>query len=264
MQSEQHAKYIARNREHQRSSRARRKEYITDLESRIRQFERDGAQASVAVQVAAKSVAEENQLLRALLNAQGVSTAMIESHLRSCRSNGNLGAADVATKSRRPTRRKSLSKSAAAPKQTYAVTSIDLTSANKKVASERLNTTALGDPLVTSNLPNSTPWGSLASPRLGQLPDKNRDTTCSNKRQKVAQDYAPDAASPNDLYSRVGATQSPTPQPFPPVDEMSCIDAAKIVASLRGHQDHTSLWPELGCSTESECMVKTVRVFELA
>ena len=209
-------------------------------------------------------MAEENQLLRALLNAQGVPTAVIQSHLQSCRSNGNLRASEVAAKSHRPTRRKPLSKSTATAKQTAAITSIGLTNPDENFASKRSKTTVLEGPPATSSPPNSTRWSSLASPRLGQPQDAKRDTTWSSKRQEVAEDYLSDAASPKDIDSRAGVTQCPMPQLFPCVDEMSCTDAAKIVASLRGHQDHESLWPELGCSTESKCMVKKLRVFELA
>ena len=54
----------ARIRENQRRSRARRKEYLQELEQKIRQCEQAGLNASVDIQLAARGVAEENQRLR--------------------------------------------------------------------------------------------------------------------------------------------------------------------------------------------------------
>ncbi|EME78611.1 uncharacterized protein MYCFIDRAFT_167957 [Pseudocercospora fijiensis CIRAD86] len=64
---------LARIRENQRRSRARRKEYLQDLERKWRRCEKFGIEASVEIQVAAKKVLEENLRLRALLMRNGVS-----------------------------------------------------------------------------------------------------------------------------------------------------------------------------------------------
>merc|ERR1711964_522125 len=56
----------------QRRSRARRKEYLQELEIRLRQCELQGVEASSEIQGAARKVAEENKRLRALLSQQGV------------------------------------------------------------------------------------------------------------------------------------------------------------------------------------------------
>ena len=47
-------------------------------------------------------------------------------------------------------------------------------------------------------------------------------------------------------------------------DETDCENAARIIATMRGHGDHESLWPELGCSVEKNCMVKNDRIFQMA
>lgn len=54
----------ARVRDNQRRSRARRKEYLQELESKLRKCEASGVQASVDIQLAARSVSEENARLR--------------------------------------------------------------------------------------------------------------------------------------------------------------------------------------------------------
>ncbi|MCJ1328716.1 hypothetical protein MMC10_005393 [Thelotrema lepadinum] len=273
MQPGQHAEYTTRNREHQRRSRARRKEYINDLEARIRQFEREGAQASVAVQIAAKRVVEENRLLREFLNAQGVSTAAIESHLKACTTSSNSGAPDSAAKSQKPLQRRQLVKSATAPKLGNADTSAELredgTVASNGAPYYRKSAIDTAD--AVSNVPKEssvtyiTPhFSSPLVPGQAALQVLKSDAVCSRKGQEVA-DYG---SSDSELQTNTSPTEEPiyesVPQPLPSIDEMSCTDAARIIASLRGHQDPESLWSELGCSTERKCMVKRVRVFELA
>lgn len=62
---------LARIRDNQRRSRARRREYIAELEQRLRNFELEGVSASSEVQLAARRVAEENRQLRELLHKHG-------------------------------------------------------------------------------------------------------------------------------------------------------------------------------------------------
>merc|ERR1712093_711636 len=69
-------------RDNQRRSRARRKEYLQELESRLRQCELQGVEASSEIQSAARRVAEENKKLRALLAQHGVRDESIEVYLQ--------------------------------------------------------------------------------------------------------------------------------------------------------------------------------------
>lgn len=55
---------LARVRDNQRRSRARRKEYLQELESKLRKCEAAGVQASIDIQLAARGVTEENARLR--------------------------------------------------------------------------------------------------------------------------------------------------------------------------------------------------------
>ncbi|KAL1901879.1 hypothetical protein Sste5346_001584 [Sporothrix stenoceras] len=73
---------LARIRDNQRRSRARRKEYQQELEQRVRAFEEQGVEASTEVQHAARRVADENKKLRSLLQQNGVSHATIEAYLK--------------------------------------------------------------------------------------------------------------------------------------------------------------------------------------
>ncbi|SPO00091.1 uncharacterized protein DNG_02943 [Cephalotrichum gorgonifer] len=72
---------LARIRDNQRRSRARRKEYVQDLEARLRKVEVQGVEAAAEIQLAARRVAEENRRLRALLNRHGVGNAAMEGYL---------------------------------------------------------------------------------------------------------------------------------------------------------------------------------------
>jgi hypothetical protein len=81
---------LARIRDNQRRSRARRKEYLQELESRLRQCELQGIEASAEIQLAARRVADENRKLRILLNQNGVGDDNIDSYLQSSASPGTV------------------------------------------------------------------------------------------------------------------------------------------------------------------------------
>jgi hypothetical protein len=80
-----------RIRDNQRRSRARRKEYIHDLEQRLWRFEQLGVEASQEIQAAGRKVAEENTLLRSLLRLRGVTDAEIEEYLGLARDDSGSG-----------------------------------------------------------------------------------------------------------------------------------------------------------------------------
>ena len=69
---------VVLNRENQRRLRARRRDHVNDLEHRLREHERQGVQATAAMQRAACVVAKQNQVLRFLLNSRGLATAEID------------------------------------------------------------------------------------------------------------------------------------------------------------------------------------------
>lgn len=51
--------------------------------------------------------------------------------------------------------------------------------------------------------------------------------------------------------------------PDPRLRGMSCEEAANILASLRGQDDHDDLWRELGCGAKNTCRVSNFSIFEL-
>lgn len=72
---------LARIRDNQRRSRARRKEYLQEIEGRLRECEQTGVEASTEIQAAARKVAVENQRLRLLLIKRGVSAEEINTFI---------------------------------------------------------------------------------------------------------------------------------------------------------------------------------------
>lgn len=82
---------LARVRENQRRSRARRKDYLQELEGRFRQCEMQGIEASAEIQAAARRVAEENKILRALLAQNGITDDAVQECLRSAPATNVLG-----------------------------------------------------------------------------------------------------------------------------------------------------------------------------
>jgi hypothetical protein len=71
-----------RLRENQRRSRLRKKEYLTSLETRVRECESLGVAATVEVQKAARRVVWENSRLRELLRVKGVGEDEVGEWLR--------------------------------------------------------------------------------------------------------------------------------------------------------------------------------------
>lgn len=87
---------MARIRENQRRSRARRKEYLQELEGRWRRCEQAGAEASSELQAAARRVADENKKLRALLRERGVRDDDVAAYLARASGGGEPAKADGA------------------------------------------------------------------------------------------------------------------------------------------------------------------------
>ncbi|KAK9334025.1 hypothetical protein V1520DRAFT_783 [Lipomyces starkeyi] len=76
------ADHLARIRENQRRSRARKREYVADLETKIRSCQEEGLQLNIQIQRTARRVVDENRKLRELLSKVGVDERMVEDWLR--------------------------------------------------------------------------------------------------------------------------------------------------------------------------------------
>ncbi|WPH04401.1 Hypothetical protein R9X50_00729200 [Acrodontium crateriforme] len=72
---------LARIRDNQRRSRARRKEYLQELEQKYRVCEQSGVEASAEIQTAARRVIDENKRLRGMLLRLGMSEHEIDGQM---------------------------------------------------------------------------------------------------------------------------------------------------------------------------------------
>ncbi|KAK1965708.1 hypothetical protein LY78DRAFT_86524 [Colletotrichum sublineola] len=72
----------SRIRDNQRRSRARKKEYILEIEQKLRECQSQGVEASAEVQQAARLVANENHKLRQLLYTLGLADRQIEQYIK--------------------------------------------------------------------------------------------------------------------------------------------------------------------------------------
>jgi hypothetical protein len=244
--------FLSRNREIQRRSRARRKDYIADLERRVWEYQREGIKATAEVQAAARKVAEENYLLHSLLAKHGISTEEIKEHLQGNRP-ASLGldsnAAEMVTRVGQPQNhnnsqsRQSFAQTGQAPPRPAAPTTrqmdsgLGLLSPTSTGESLADNTTLY---VVDNSLPDQTQPSKMGSEPLHSAPSFEVHQGLS-KRCHACEQEAPSKGA----------------------DETSCEDAARIIASMRGQDDPERVWPELGCSTTKSCMVKNMTIFQM-
>lgn len=238
-----------RIRDNQRRSRARRKEYIHELEQRLQNFERLGVIATTEVQAAARKVSRENSMLRSLLRQYGVSDTKVEDYLHD--PTHNLDSSTSIPKA-----------SELSPMMTYP--SNDLESSTRNLGFEKPKAftgqtygsanqenaiTTLPSPLPT-DLESATtvrsacgPSGSDCSRRCPPRPmdmfevDETDVRFCNSESQKTNVSMNTD-------------------------DLTSCETAANIIASMRG-QDRAEVRAELGCRTDKPCMVDNLTIFRV-
>ncbi|KAK3617553.1 hypothetical protein LTR56_025208 [Elasticomyces elasticus] len=91
---------LARIRDNQRRSRAVRKDYLNELEARVRRCRETEARASQELQMTARKVSEENQRLRQLLQQQGLSDIEVEGYSTHPESLQYPGATTIALESK--------------------------------------------------------------------------------------------------------------------------------------------------------------------
>jgi hypothetical protein len=246
-----------RNRENQRRSRARRKDYIQELEQRLRQYEVDGVRATTEVQAAARKVSEENIGLRSLLGLYGVDDMRIGEYLRT--RDASVVSKDMGIGTR--TRDLSLSGEESLTARDYsgfcmrtppALETDVCSSGSQNMSKPHQNSIPVhSDTLIGVNSVSQYP----ATPRASNLEHSE----------------GPARLIPN--VNAVQCPQAPTSFEYPttdsqgpescPRDEISCLAAAEIIAGMRGHHNLEEVWPELGCSSSPMCTVKNMAIFQI-
>ncbi|XEU97208.1 hypothetical protein FSHL1_002494 [Fusarium sambucinum] len=217
---------LALNRENQRRSRARQRELLDDLQGRVREYERRDAQATLEMQRVARVVAGENAVLRALLAAKGVAPEEVESHLEAVRHD-------------------------------------DKTTVKT---------------CVSSFTPVSTPSSATSPVAIPSRPMPFIQTQCQPQScgpSKPPINFQPVMYSPrtpvtitNTCTEESGCCPRPQPPPQQPqqpqpemqyprsIDKIHCMEAATILAQIKGHSDVSNARAALGCSDNESCMVR--------
>jgi hypothetical protein len=263
------ATFLTRVRDNQRRSRARRKEYIQQLERRLRSFESQGVVASQEIQQAGRKVAKENSLLRSLLLLRGVTQDEIQDFLKSHAENTpqvTRGSASASAISR--------------PRTPHIGLPIDLgvtqdeTEGFLKSHAEYTPRVMLRSASPHNELPidlavSGRPYDGMASslPR-GEDINESRD---QSRSIEVHADSNMHGLTTNQPSTRIPSNVpeiAPTLQRFNESHQeqghfTSCESAARIIASLRGYSDTHELRSELGCGAEANCMVKNLSLFEM-
>ncbi|KAJ5625047.1 hypothetical protein N7510_001356 [Penicillium lagena] len=221
---------LARIRENQRRSRARRKEYTRHLEEQLRSFQSLGVAASQEVQEAGRKVAKENALLRSLLIYHGVSKEEIKKYLES--------------------------------QATYIPPISSLAPTNSH------STVVPGDPLMKCRDARTSPSREVNSSPLELVTaGAQRSLSRSGTKGYIGHNIeGPSAERSAALSSRTAETVSKA-QDVGGASNIgqltSCENAARIIASLRDYPDIHDLRSELGCDSESNCMVKNMSIFDV-
>lgn len=224
-----------RIRDNQRRSRARRKEYIQDLEQRLHKFEALGVQATREVQAAGRKVAVENIHLRSLLRLHGVSDQDIHEYL----------AAHTAS---------------VVLQNFYSGTVLETRSPLWK--SSGPNTVSEGSPQLSSfnreckglmyEMADTEPTSPLSNPAIHQqvIVSENQ---ISEGEQRVPVNSPTHGTSKLQPPSRNQGSGQSTP----------CETAAEIITSIRNYSDARDVRSELGCQSSSNCMVRNMDILQI-
>lgn len=209
-------------------------------------FERLGIEATHEVQAAGRRVAAENALLRSLLRLHGVTDAEVEEYLKSQRDPTSPGPSTVTPLL--PTPRPP---PASDPPPT--------------VSSDHLMKHQLSQPIP------SHPETSRVRDNQLQEPDVVGVASSPPKPVAIGHVYLPNG--PDSCGEWPAAVSSVNLEPSSELQQSrgqldtgqvtSCETAARIITMMRGYSDTQDARAELGCSSESNCMVKNMAIFEI-
>ncbi|KAK7750844.1 hypothetical protein SLS62_007243 [Diatrype stigma] len=221
----------ARNRQSQQRSRARRKEYVEELEARVRDYERRDAEATRDMQRAARAACWENGRLLALLALHGVSRAAVDAFLAQ-EAAGPVGNGNANGHS--PSANAGL---VIAPVERFGVPhTTDMSSSTQSRADQSLRSRS----------------GLLAAPGAEHADGNLLSTSrCERDVRKACPPSDAEIAFPEDETE------------IPPTHATPCDAAASIIAELQGHGDTAEARGLLGCKDSSNCHVKNTRLFQL-
>jgi len=277
---------LARIRDNQRRSRARRKEYLQELEAKYRSCEAVGVEASAEIQSAARKVLEENRRLRQLLMQHGYNDAQIDA----ASLNGipqDVTAAD-SLEAMLGTRKACGSGCGPATSDVDGDSSSGRRwSCGPSLATQGQddNTLSVGHPLKMQRDEADTKPITPISPNVQQIPDVSNmpihynQPTYSPYNMPV---YAQPPPPMND-FGQWNAVQQPDPimnqmnhspypqnsgqmgmqQFYPDINSSSCQSAASIIHNLNPQTRREEVEQALGCAGGGDCTVDNAVVFDV-
>ncbi|KAJ9130443.1 hypothetical protein NKR23_g12204 [Pleurostoma richardsiae] len=279
------------NRDNQRRSRARHREFVEDLRRRLQEYERRGFEATLEMQQAARAIALENERLRELLARHGVPRDEVNAYLLA---SGSVGAGESQNHSASQLGAYSrvFKADEAAPnlygaapdkvidqvqeKQTLKYRTVEAPplspppslSGQSHFTGEcsRFERGASGDDDANS-IANyfTSETQSQPDPEVNELPNGNR-------RDCVRISYIcsgiPDQDHPRDILPHVSDCYCPPESPVPDLNsaqtlETSCETAASIIAEVQGYDDSAQVRAALGCVGTGDCRVRNTKLFQV-
>lgn len=209
----------------------------------MQEYEKQGVQASLDIQKAARDVSIENARLRTLLSHRGVSGPEVDAYLRSFE---GLAQPDGPLPDHHHVKREH---------------SLPLPLPPPPPSSSSAHRTAPLDPLsVLADASTQVSTGSSASSASYHEPPRAVKPCCTPQQQH----QTPLPPPPPSQYQH---QHHHTPSSYPPAAsplQMSCNAAARIIADMQGHGDSRHARASLGCSPyEQECVVNNVTLFRI-
>lgn len=265
-QSQKERDNLARIRENQRRSRARRKEYLSELEDKWRQCEQTGVEATAEVQSAARLVLDENKRLRALLRLKGVSDIEMDAFELNGASNGGTYDTIPASLSLETILRSRKSCGSCGTSTSGQQSSLSSTSNSQGLSNLRQSSSLLqapqscagrsngSDPSELTQYPPRSSWAN-DGPVANLLPQSNPVSTHQHVAPSLTTDFG--------LLSTWEQEGASTTIPATSSTSCSCAEAIDMIHGMGGHVD-SGLRRDLGCNeNEPQCRASTSLVFEM-
>ena len=242
--------HAARIRDNQRRSRARRKEYVQELEAKVRHYEKHGVQAAKEIQDAARVVLEENRALKAELQ-----------ELRRLREVDGQRTRSTATSSAFPADVVKVSNESVAAR--------GVTQDNQAGALERFSTAtnhATGKKQSTSALgiAHMIPRDSRTPTVPSKCDIMARSITVQEPFESPPSACSLNKHSPTSLRQGKGGGQahSWTEELDMANDRSSCAFAVSVLTSMRADITAEDVQAELGCNSEFDrCSIDNSQLF---
>lgn len=288
---------LARIRDNQRRSRARRKEYLQELEARLRQCELQGIEASAEIQQAARRVADENKKLRSLLAQHGVGEDNIEGYLQTSQTsdtlmNNSLGSNSVAVQvleqllqTRKAccadgnTGAPSYPRSGGSSGSGSTVQSIwDNTNLHRRSAGHQSGKAASAAQHYMTPSRTGSSIGSVGHRSSHSMSHHQRLNPVNSSQEHGQGSNMSNPSHSLDFDSHFSqSSQSPYDSPRPNQHQLlympitassstnvnSCVFAADMITTMAGASDPSAVRAELGCLPDMDCEVDNQLVFNV-